>query len=66
MAITTKSDRKTEKIELAEVMLWVLGFAWTGQANAAMNMHEKPAKTALGEYFLFKFFNSLDLTNNIG
>jgi hypothetical protein len=28
-------------------------------------MLERPAKTELGEIFLFEFFNSFDLTNNI-
>ena len=65
MAITTRSDRKTESIELAEVKLWPLVFACRGKDQVAKSMLEKYAKTGLDVHFLFKFFDSLDLTNNI-
>ena len=65
MAITTKSDRKTESIELAEVRLCVLVVAWTGIEQATSKTLETLAKTGLGEHDLFKFFDSFDLTNNI-
>jgi pyruvate/oxaloacetate carboxyltransferase len=65
MAITTRSDRKTESIELAEVRLCPLVLACTGHDKVVMKMLEKHVKTGLDVHILFKFFDSLDLTNNI-
>lgn len=65
MAITTRSDRKTDRIELVEVKLWPLVVACKGSEKLKRGMHERHAKTGLGEILLFKFFNSFDLTNNI-